>query len=49
MESKYYQNYTVYHLDDSFDIDAIYTTSFAADIGMFDHYRKVWDRENGYH
>lgn len=35
--------------DDSFDIDAIYTTSFAADIGMFDHYRKVWDRENGYH
>lgn len=34
--------------DDSFDIDAIYTTSFAADIGMFDHYTKVWDRENGY-
>lgn len=34
--------------DDSFDIDAIYTTNCAAYIGVFDHYKKVWDRENGY-
>ena len=34
--------------DDSFDIDAIYTTNCAAYIGVFNHYTKVWDRENGY-
>lgn len=34
--------------DDSFDIATIYTTNCAAYIGVFNHYTKVWDRENGY-